>query len=227
MQAVILAGGKGTRLRPYTTILPKPMMPIGEKPILEIIINKLVEGGVKKIIISVGYLAGIIQAYFGNGERFGVEIKYFIETEPLGTVGCLALIKNLEEEFIVTNGDVLTDLRFTDLIGNHKKSGKRVTICSYKKEVPISLGVLELHGSDVRDYIEKPTYSFYVSMGIYVINRGIVGNIPQKQYFDFPTLIKKLISLKEPINVYKFGGEWYDIGREEDYKQVLEKMAGE
>ncbi len=223
MQAVILAGGKGTRLRPYTTILPKPMMPIGEKPILEIIINKLAESGVKKIIISVGYLAGIIQAYFGNGERFGIEIDYFIETEPLGTVGCLALINNLEEKFIVTNGDVLTDLNFSNLIEHHTKSRKKVTICTYKKEVPISLGVLELNGNVVQDYIEKPTYHFNVSMGIYVINKETVKNIPVNSYFDFPALIKKLISLGEEINVYKFEGEWYDIGREEDYKLVLEK----
>lgn len=224
MQAVILAGGKGIRLRPYTTVLPKPMMPIGEKPILEVIINKLAEIGVKKIIISVGYLANIIQAYFGNGKRLNVEIEYFVETEPLGTVGCLPLIKNLEDEFIVTNGDILTNLNYVELIEHHRQSGKKVTICAYKKVVPISLGVLELKDGILKDYIEKPTYNFNVSMGIYVINREIVKNIPPNHYFDFPALIKKLISLSEPINVYKFEGEWYDIGREEDYKAVLEKF---
>lgn len=225
MQAIILAGGRGTRLRPYTTILPKPMMPIGEKPILEIIISKLAQSGIKKIVLSVGYLAGIIQAYFGDGRRFGVEIEYFVEAEPLGTVGCLGLIQNLEEEFIVMNGDILTDLEFSELIKSHQKSGTKVTICSYRKSVPISLGVLEISGDEVRDYIEKPVYSFYASMGIYVINRSAVKYIPPNRYLDFPSFIKNLIASNEPLNVYRFEGEWFDIGREEDYKLVLEKMA--
>ena len=223
MQAVILAGGKGARLRPYTTVLPKPMMPVGEKPILEILINKLAESGIKKIVISVGYLSSIIQAYFGNGERFGVDIEYFVEAEPLGTAGCLALIEDLEEEFIVTNGDILTDLDFNELIKHHAAHGRKVTICSFKKEVTISLGVLEIDGDTIQDYIEKPTYDFSVSMGMYVMNRSVIEHIPPNKYFDLPTLIKKLISVNEPINVFLFAGEWHDIGREEDYKAVLEK----
>jgi len=227
MQAIILAGGRGTRLRPYTTVLPKPMMPIGEKPILEVIINKLAQSGIKKIVLSVGYLAGIIQAYFGDGRRFGVEIEYFVEAEPLGTVGCLALIQSLEEEFIVMNGDILTDLQFADLIRNHQKSDAKVTICSYRKTVPISLGVLEISGDELRDYVEKPVYSFLVSMGIYVINKSVVNHIPPKRYLDFPSFIKNLIALHVPLNVYRFEGEWFDIGREEDYKLVLEKFAND
>jgi NDP-sugar pyrophosphorylase family protein len=224
MQAVILAGGVGTRLRPYTTVLPKPMMPIGEKPILEIVIKKLADAGIDNIVLSVGYLEGIIRAYFGNGDKFGVNIEYFTEREPLGTAGCLALIENLEDEFVVANGDVLTSLDFRDLLDHHSSHGRKVTICSFNKEVTISLGVLELKGDSVEDYIEKPTYNYSVSMGIYVMNRDIVQYIPRNEYFDLPTLIKKLISQKEPINVYKFEGEWHDIGREEDYKAVLDKF---
>jgi len=224
MQAVILAGGKGRRLRPYTTILPKPMMPIGEKPILGIIIEKLAQSGIKEIIITVGYLAGIIQAYFGDGKKFGVNIRYFAETEPLGTAGCLSLIDGLEEEFIVMNGDILTDLKFENLIEYHKRMANSVTICSYQKEIQLTLGVLDLAGNTVRDYIEKPRYTFDISMGIYAMNRKAVGHVPKNQYFDFPTLIKRLVSVKEPISVYKFAGEWFDIGREEDYKAVLEKF---
>jgi NDP-sugar pyrophosphorylase family protein len=137
----------------------------------------------------------------------------------------LALIQDLEEEFIVMNGDILTDLEFADLIKSHRKSGAKVTICTYRKAVPISLGVLEISGDEVRDYIEKPVYSFYVSMGIYAINRSVVRNIPPNRYLDFPSFIKNLIASKEPLNVYRFEGEWFDIGREEDYKQVLEKLA--
>jgi NDP-sugar pyrophosphorylase family protein len=224
MQAVILAGGEGTRLRPYTTVLPKPMMPIGDKPILEIVIKKLADAGIKKIVLSVGYLEGIIRAYFGDGGKFGVDIEYFTEREPLGTAGCLGLIENLEDEFIVANGDVLTSLDFGDLLEHHRSHGRKVTICAYNKEVTISLGVLELNGDIVEDYIEKPTYSYSVSMGIYVMNRDVVQYIPRNEYFDLPTLIKKLISVNEPINVYKFEGEWHDIGREEDYKAVLDKF---
>jgi len=225
MQAVILAGGKGRRLRPYTTILPKPMMPIGEKPILGVIIDKLIESGVTRITITVGYLAGIIQAYFGDGKGLGVDIEYFVETEPLGTAGCLGVIPNLDDEFIVTNGDVLADLSFRDLAERHRASGCGVTICSYRKDVQMTLGVLDLKDDTVRDYIEKPTYHFDVSAGIYVMNKRVTGHIPKNQYFDFPTLIKRLIAVKEPINVYRFEGAWYDIGREEDYRAVLERFG--
>jgi NDP-sugar pyrophosphorylase family protein len=224
MQAVILAGGKGRRLRPYTTVLPKPMMPVGDKPILGIIIDRLVRSGVTDIVLTVGYLAGIIRAYFGDGKQFGVNIEYFVETEPLGTAGCLSLIENLEDEFIVMNGDILTTLDIADLIAFHRRMGKAATICSYKKEVQLTLGVLELSGSAVKDYIEKPRYTFDVSMGIYAMNRSVVRHIPKNQYFDLPTLIKKLIAANEPISVYAFEGDWYDIGREEDYRAVLEKF---
>jgi NDP-sugar pyrophosphorylase family protein len=224
MQAVILAGGKGKRLRPYTTILPKPMMPIGEKPILGITIEKLAASGIRDIIITVGYLSQIIRAYFGAGETFGVSIRYFVETEPLGTAGCLSLIDGLDDEFIVTNGDLLTDLDYHDLIAHHKKSGMKATICSYKKEVQLSLGVLDLRDNTVRDYIEKPTYEYDISTGIYMLHRSVIDHIPKNQHFDFPSLIKRLISLHEPINVYRLKGEWYDIGREEDYRAVLAKF---
>jgi len=199
-------------------------MPIGEKPILGIIIEKLAQSGIKEIIITVGYLAGIIQAYFGDGKKFGVNIRYFAETEPLGTAGCLSLIDGLEEEFIVMNGDILTDLKFENLIEYHKRMANSVTICSYQKEIQLTLGVLDLAGNTVRDYIEKPRYTFDISMGIYAMNRKAVGHVPKNQYLDFPTLIKRLVSVKEPISVYKFAGEWFDIGREEDYKAVLEKF---
>ncbi len=228
MQAVILAGGKGKRLRPYTTILPKPMMPVGDKPILGIIIETLARSGITDIVLTVGYLAGIIRAYFGDGKEFGVNIRYFVETEPLGTAGCLSMIDGLDEEFIVMNGDILTSLDFDALIAFHRRLGNPVTICSYKKDVQLTLGVLQLSEDTVTDYIEKPRYSFDVSTGIYMMNRTVVSHIPRNRYFDFPTLIKALIAAREPISVFKFEGDWYDIGREEDYKAVLEKYnAGE
>jgi len=227
MQAVILAGGKGKRLRPYTTVLPKPMMPVGEKPILGVIIEGLARSGITDIVLAVGYLAGIIRAYFGDGKQFGVNIEYFVETEPLGTAGCLSLIENLQDEFIVMNGDILTSLNLNDLIEYHRKMGNPVTICSYKKEIQLTLGVLDLAGSTVKDYIEKPRYTFDISMGIYAMNRKAVGYIPKNQYFDLPTLIKRLIEVKQPISVYRFEGEWYDIGREEDYRAVLGKFDDE
>jgi NDP-sugar pyrophosphorylase family protein len=227
MQAVILAGGKGRRLRPYTTILPKPMMPIGEKPVLGVIIDRLIENGVTRIVMTVGYLAGIIQAYFGDGKGLGVDIEYFVETQPLGTAGSLGVIADLDDEFIVTNGDVLADLSFRDLVESHRRSGCAATICSCRKDVRLTLGVLDLEDSAVRDYIEKPVYHFDVSAGIYVLNKRVTEHIPKNQYFDFPTLMKRLIAVKEPINVYRFEGAWYDIGREEDYRAVLERFGNE
>ena len=203
------------------------MVDIWGKPFLEYQLELVKKGGISDFVLCIGYMGDQIEKHFGKGEKYGVNIRYSFEDEPLGTAGCLSLIDDLEEEFIVTNGDILSELDFNELVECHRKSGKNVTICSYRKEVPISLGVLELQNDEVLDYIEKPTYEFNVSTGIYVLSRSVVENIPKNQYFDFPTLIKKLISLKEPINVFKFEGEWFDIGREEDYKIVLEKYFNE
>lgn len=225
MQAVILAGGKGTRLAPYTTVFPKPLMPIGDMPILEIVIRQLKKHGFTKIVLAVGHLAELIEAYFGDGSKWGVEITYSREDEPLGTAGPLALLDDLDENFLVMNGDLLTDINYSDLMRHHLESGALSTISMYTKDVPISLGVLELNSNgNITDYIEKPTLKYKVSMGIYIFNKNILNHIERGKYLDFPDLIKALIQKGENVSGYMFEGYWMDIGRHEDYARVLEEF---
>jgi len=225
MQAVILAGGKGRRLAPYTTVFPKPLMPIGDMPILEIVIRQLKKHGFTKIVLAVGHLAGLIEAYFGDGSKWGVEIIYSREDEPLGTAGPLSLIKELDDNFLVMNGDLLTNIDYSGLMRYHLESGALTTISMYTKDVPISLGVLELDDEgNIADYIEKPTLKYKVSMGIYIFNNRILNYIESGKYLDFPDLIKNLIKKGENIRGYMFEGYWMDIGRHEDYSRVLEEF---
>lgn len=225
MQAVILAGGKGKRLAPYTTILPKPLMPIADMPILEIVLLQLKKHGFTNIVLAVGHLAGLIQAYCGDGSRWGLNITYSMEDEPLGTAGPLSLIDDLEENFLVMNGDLLTNIDYSDLMKLHLQKGALATVSMYNKDVPISLGVLKLDDSgNIIDYIEKPTLTYKVSMGIYILNRKILDHIEKGKYLDFPVLIKQLIEEHEKVAGYDFTGYWMDIGRHEDYSKVLEEF---
>ena len=161
MKAVVLAGGKGTRLAPYTNILPKPLMPIGEMPILEVLIHQMKQACVDDVILTVGHMASLLQAFFQNGDKFGVNISYSYEEEPLGTAGPLSLIENLNETFMVTNGDVLTTLPFCSLIDFHQEQGAIATIAMHKRQVKINLGVIECDESSVvQGYIEKPTIDY-------------------------------------------------------------------
>jgi NDP-mannose synthase len=225
MQAVILAGGKGTRMKPYTTILPKPLMPLGDLPILEIIIKQLKSYGVTDIVLAVGYLSELLRAYFGNGEKWGVHITYSYEKEPLGTAAPLKLIDYLEDNFFVMNGDILTDIVFTDFYRYHCESGSLCTIATFDKEVKIDLGVLAINEQQaVTNYIEKPKYNYCVSMGIYSFMKEAVDYIPKGTYFDFPELIKVLIRENQSVKSYKFDGYWLDIGRKDDYEIALDEF---
>ena len=225
MQAIILAGGRGTRLAPYTTVFPKPLMPIGDVPILEIEIRQLKKHGFTRIVLAVGHLAGLIEAYFGDGSKWGVEITYSREDGPLGTAGPLALVDDPDENFLVMNGDTLTDIDYSDLMRYHLENGALSTVSVYTKDVPISLGVLELDDSGcIVDYIEKPTLKYKVSMGIYVFNKKVLNYIERGKYLDFPDLIKELIRGGENVCGYMFDGYWMDIGRHEDYSKVLEEF---
>lgn len=225
MQAVILAGGKGTRLQPYTTVLPKPLMPINDKAILEIILMQLKSAGFREFIFTVGHLAEIIRAYFGNGKKWGVNIRYSIEDKPLGTVGPLTLIKGLEDKFLVMNGDILCDLDYKKFIDHHKKSDNDITICTYQKKTRIDLGVLEINKGELVDYIEKPEYSFCVSMGIYGIRKKILKSLVKGKRLDFPDLIIQKLKQKAPLGMYDFKGKWYDIGRVEDYQNARDDFS--
>jgi NDP-mannose synthase len=231
MQAVILAGGKGTRLRPYTTVFPKPLMPVGDQPILEVVIRQLKYHRFTRIVMAVGHLKELIQAFFQDGSPWGVDIQYSFEDKPLGTAGPLKLIRDLDDQFLVMNGDILTNLDFGRFIETHRRSDAVCTIATYPKPVKIDLGVLETRdGKRVSNYIEKPVLHYNVSMGIYAFNRRVMDYIPDNAYFDFPNLILRLIEKKQTVLSYPFDGLWLDIGHPEDYEeaaQTFEKNKSE
>lgn len=220
---VILAGGKGTRLRPYTTVLPKPLMPIGDMPILEIVVRQLASAGLTDITLSVGYLASLLEAYFGDGGRWGVRMTYSREDEPLGTAAPLRLLDTPARTFVVMNGDVLTNLDYAHLVRKHGESGAVVTVGLARKRVCIDLGVIDSDGRGlVTGYTEKPTFAYDVSMGIYVMEKEALGYVPAKGPFDLPDLIKALIADARPVATYPFDGWWLDIGRADDYAEAAE-----
>ena len=223
MKAVVLAGGKGTRLAPYTKILPKPLMPIGDQPILEILLRQMKRAGIDEVILTVGHMAELLKAFFQNGEKLGLKITYSYEEKPLGTAGPLSLIDGLEQSFLVLNGDVLTTLDLSDLVIYHRASQASATIATHARQVRVDLGVIQYNGNhEIVGYIEKPTYDFFVSMGIYVFEPRVLSYIPYNSYLDFPDLILKLISAGEQVRGYPFTGYWQDLGRTDDYEQAVQ-----
>lgn len=228
MRAIILAGGKGTRLAPYTSVFPKPLVPIGDMPILQVIIHQLRHYGFTHITLTVGHLATLLQAFFRDGGQYGVRIDYVIEDEPLGTAGPLVFVPDLNEAFLVMNGDVLTTLNYTELVQYHKRMGAVATVAMRRREVKIDLGVIQLDGDNrIKGYIEKPLYDYDVSMGIYVFAPRVLSYIPSGEYFDFPDLVQRLLESGETILGYPYEGYWLDIGRPDDYEQAVrdfEKM---
>lgn len=223
MIAVLLAGGKGTRLQPFTISLPKPLMPVGNYPILEILIKQLKEAGVHKIIICVGYLESLIRSYFGDGHKLGVEIVYSSEEEPLGTAGPLKLIKkDLPESFFFMNGDTFSDVNLTELMAFHKKNKTIATIGLTKRTVSIDFGVIKINDQqEYTDWQEKPTLEYLVSMGIYVFEPGIFKHLPQG-FFNVPDLINLLHKAGERVIGFEHKGYWLDIGRIEDYQKACQ-----
>jgi NDP-sugar pyrophosphorylase family protein len=226
MKAVVLAGGKGTRLLPYTTILPKPLMPIGDMPILEVLLRQMKRGGVNHVVLTVGHLASLLRSYFGDGAQWGLDITYSQEQKPLGTAGPIALVQGLDKTFLVTNGDVLTTLSLRKLVAFHKQKGGIATIAAHRRQVKIDLGVIQWDGDDrVSGYIEKPTTDYTVSMGVYVFEPRVLEYIPVDEYLDFPDLILKLIASGEKVSGYTFDGYWMDLGRPDDYVQANEDFS--
>jgi NDP-sugar pyrophosphorylase family protein len=226
MRAVILAGGKGTRLLPYTTVLPKPLMPIGDMPILEIVLRQLKVGGVDRVTMAVGYLAELLEAFFRDGTRLGLRIDYSMEEKPLGTVGPLTLIDGLDETFLVMNGDTLTTLDYAALVRHHRSSGAAATIGTFSRQVKIDFGVIEANAAGtVVDYVEKPTLDYRVSMGIYVFEPAVLRHLEKGVYCDLPTLVRRLLDAGERVAAYPFAGYWLDMGRPDDYGRAIEEFA--
>lgn len=226
MKAVILAGGKGTRLKPYTTVFPKPLMPVGDWPIIEIIIRQLKAQGLEDIVIAVGHLGELIMNFLGDGSRLGVKITYSREERQMGTAGGLAQIKNdLDETFLMINGDTLTLMDFSRLIEYHRENRATATIALNKRQTYLDFGIIEL-GSDgrVQTYTEKPTVSHLVSMGVNILEPSVFRYIKAGKYLDFPDLIKAMLAGGETVKGYVFDGYWLDIGRPEDYARANEEI---
>jgi NDP-sugar pyrophosphorylase family protein len=223
MHAVILAGGKGTRLAPYTKIFPKPMMPIGDKAILEILLHQLKAAGINHVTLTVGHLSGLMRAYFQDGSQYDLNIQYSYEDFPLGTAGPLSNITHLTKTFLVANGDVLSLLPIAELIRFHKENEAICTIAMHQRAVKIDLGVIEMDECcHVTDYIEKPTIDYRVSMGLYVFEPRVLEYIPQGEYLDFPDLVKKLLAAGERVLGFPYDGYWQDLGNPTDYEQAVE-----
>jgi len=221
MKAVILAGGKGARLAPYTNILPKPLMPIGDMPIMELLLWQMQRAGVGEIVLAVGHLSELLRTFFNDGKKWGLNISYSYENDPLGTAGPLSLIEGLDETFLVTNGDVMTTLDLGELFAFHQEQGSAATIAVHKRQVKIDLGVVQMDGGyDITGYIEKPTYDYMVSMGIYVFEPRVLQQIPSNEYLDFPDLVLKLIAAGEKVTAYPYDGYWKDLGNASDYAQA-------
>lgn len=221
--AVILAGGQGTRLHPYTMVLPKPLVPVGDLPVLEIIIRQLKFHKINRILLCVGYLAPLIEGYFGNGEKFGIRIEYYHEDKPLGTAGPIAQIEPLLEDFFVINGDLLTTLNFSEMLQFHKQHNFVSTIGAVKKSVKIELGVLEANSKGcLMDYKEKPQLQYLASMGVYVFSPEIFSVLQPGVHLDLPQLMTQLSQNGSQVMVYSADCEWLDIGRHDDLKLATE-----
>jgi NDP-sugar pyrophosphorylase family protein len=222
LQAVILAGGKGRRLMPYTTVLPKPLMPIGEYPILEVILRQLARSGFTDVVICTGHLHELIKAYLAQRSYPGLDIRFTHEEEPLGTIGPLRLVEGLADSFLVMNGDILTDLDYRRLLAAHRRRKALATIATYHREVNVDFGVLEPDaGGRIRGFREKPTYPFEVSMGIYAFRKEILRFVPEGRAFGFDELMLAMIAEGAPVYSFPYRGYWLDIGRPDDYERSI------
>lgn len=224
MRAIILAGGKGTRLRPYTTLIPKPLVPIGgDCSIVEIIIRQLAKAGFTHITLAVNHLSKLIIAYFGDGSEWGVKLDFSLEDKPLSTIGPLTIIEDLPDNFLVMNGDILCNLDYREFFDEHVKRANQVSVSAFKRVAKIDFGVLKFNGNNfLTEFREKPAYDFDVSMGIYCINRAVIEKLDKGEKYGFDNLMLDGIKNGDKIWINQFDGLWLDIGRPEDYQYADE-----
>jgi NDP-sugar pyrophosphorylase family protein len=209
-------------LAPYTTVLPKPLLPVGDRAILDVVVRQLHRAGFDDLTIAVGHLAHLIAAVFGDGSGHGVKIEYHEESTPRGTAGPLATIDGLDETFLMLNGDVLTTLDYRDLMAAHRAAGNALTIATHRREVFIDYGVLHTDGDQrLVGYEEKPTLSYTVSMGVYALEPSVRAHVPADRPFDLPDLVHALLAAGEPVGAYPYDGYWLDIGRHDDYETAI------
>jgi NDP-sugar pyrophosphorylase family protein len=228
LRAVILAGGKGVRLQPFTVNFPKPLVPVGDMPVLEILIRRLIRYGITDITLTLGHLAELVKAYFDHRQSLAeqIHLQYVQEEEPTGTAGSLALVPGLDNTFLTMNGDLITNLDFNALVQFHREHGALLTIATHTRQVKIDLGVLEFDENyQVRRYLEKPEATYRVSMGIYVYEPGVLEYIEPGCYLDFPDLVLRLIAHGERVCAYPSDCLWLDIGRPDDYARAQELYA--
>jgi NDP-sugar pyrophosphorylase family protein len=216
------------RLRPYTTVLPKPLMPIADRPILDIVVRQLRHHGFERVTMATGHLAELIEVFFRDGESYGITIDYFREDEPLGTVGALAMLDDLDGDVLVMNGDILTDLDYGAFLEDHAASGAAASIATTKRHVTISLGVLEREDPQdperLTNYREKPEIDYEASMGIYCFSPSALAHIERGERLDFPDLVLRLIAAGERVRGVQMDCYWLDIGRPSDYEQATEEF---
>lgn len=224
-RAIILAGGKGTRLRPYTVVLPKPLMPVGEYPILEVVIRQLVYYGFNHVTLAVNHQAELIKTFFGDGEKWGIKIDYSLEHKPLGTMGPLRIIEDLPDDFLIMNGDILTDLNYSELYAQHTENNHIFTIAASQRKQISEYGVLEVDQNNrLSGFKEKPVVEYDVSMGVYIASKKVLDYIPQNKAYGFDHLMLDLLSSGNAASVFRFLGYWLDIGRPDDYMQAIEEF---
>lgn len=216
--AVILAGGRGTRLYPYTAVLPKPLMPVGENCILEVILKQLSDNGITQVTLAVNHQASLIKALIGNGKKYGLKVSYSLETKSLSTMGPLKLLKSLPEDFLVMNGDILTDIDYGAFYKDHCKSKNLFTISAFRREHKIDYGILQVNKkNNLTGFKEKPVESYLVSMGIYMLNKKVLSYIPADTPYGFDHLMYHLLEKEKLVAVREHKGQWLDIGRPDDF----------
>jgi dTDP-glucose pyrophosphorylase len=222
LSAVIMAGGLGTRLRPLTDDLPKPMLPMGDRPLLELTIERLREAGIRRVNVTTHYLAEKITSHFGDGQALDVDINYITEGRPLGTAGGLKLMSDLDETLLIINGDILTEVDFRSMLAYHRDHGADATVGVRQYEIQVPYGVIECDGMRVRGVREKPVLSFLVNAGIYLVEPTVRRYIPDGERFDMTDLIERLVEKGRHVVSFPIVEYWLDIGRHGDYQQAQE-----
>jgi len=226
MRAVILAGGLGMRLRPYTTILPKPLLPVGDRPIVEHILRRLHAAGVREVDLCVGHLGGLMRVYLSQATSLpsDLELRWHWEEEPLGTAGALRIVPGLRGTFIAMNGDILTTLDYRDLVDFHGRNGAALTVATHARRVDIDLGVIDADGERIVGYREKPSLDYEVSMGIYVYDERVLAYLPPEGPCQFPELVQLLLDASETVAAYRSDAEWFDIGTVEEHQRAVDAV---
>jgi NDP-sugar pyrophosphorylase family protein len=220
MMAVVLAGGLGMRLRPYTMNIPKPLLPLGDQATMEIVLQQLAGQGFERVVITLGHMPQLVEALLGDGRRFGLHIEYIVESEPLGTAGSLNLVEDLDETFLVMNGDLLTTIDYGKVLASQEASDHSATVVLARREVPIDYGVVYVdEQGNLARYEEKPVLHHYVSTGIYALDRFTVSRVP-KGRFDMPDLITDLVAAHERVRCHITDEYWQDIGRFDDFQRA-------